>query len=132
MSQYSPGRERPTSGPGGVRRRGRCPLAGGHSKATGGWIDSLRGETPPFGRSRSSSFVARNWLRREVGPDDRIPGKVARNMRPNPRWSRLLLPVFLGALLSFGGRVTAVRADDRDPDPEYGSTFGRVRYLEGG
>ncbi len=54
-------------------------------------------------------------------------------MRPNPRWSRFVLPVLiLGALLSFGGRVTAARADDRDPDPDSGSTFGRVRYLEGG
>jgi uncharacterized protein DUF6600/FecR-like protein len=54
-------------------------------------------------------------------------------MRPNPSRSRFVLPVLLlGALLSFGGRVTAARADDRNEDPESGSTFGRVRYLEGG
>ncbi len=53
-------------------------------------------------------------------------------MRTNSKWSRWVLLVFaFGALLSFGGLGSAFRADDRAPDPESGSTFGRVRFLDG-
>src|SRR3989454_345324 len=48
------------------------------------------------------------------------------------KWARIV-PVVLtfGILLSFGGRGTVSRADDSAEDPEYGSTFGRVRFLDG-
>src|SRR5947208_11365767 len=133
MRQYSPGSERPASRRGDVRRRGRCPSTGGHSLGTGGKIVRLRGENPPFVRRLSPNRVARNWLKQEEGTGHRIPGKAAMNKRPKPKRRRFVAPVLvLGALLSSAGPATAVRAGDRDEDPEYGSTFARVRYLEGG
>src|SRR2546423_2956472 len=133
MRQYSLASARPTSGRGGVRRRGRCPLIGGHSLNIGTMIDPLRGKTPPFDGRFSPNGMARNWLKQEEGPEHRIPGKAAINMRPNPKWRRFAPPVvLLGALLSAGSLATAVRAGDRHEDPEYGPPLARGRFLQGG
>jgi len=53
-------------------------------------------------------------------------------MRTNPKWARRLPPILaLGVFLAFGVGDAAARAEESSEDPEYGSTFGRVRYLEG-
>ena len=50
-------------------------------------------------------------------------------MRSNPRWSRLALLVT--SILFAGGALAPALADYKD-DPEYGSVYGRIRYLESG
>src|SRR5437899_942421 len=62
-----------------------------------------------------------------AGPDRRVPGKAVPGMRGKTSWSRLILVG--GALggLFLGGAVPPALADDAD----LGSTYGRVRFLEG-
>jgi hypothetical protein len=53
-------------------------------------------------------------------------------IRSKPNRSRTALTLLsLGTLLLMGGGGTLARAGEGPEDPEYGSTFGRVRYLEG-
>src|SRR3989441_4677798 len=62
-----------------------------------------------------------------AGPDRRVPEKAVPGMRTKTRWSRLILAAGALSGLFLGGPVIPALADDTD----LGSTYGRVRFLEG-
>src|SRR2546425_12021100 len=62
-----------------------------------------------------------------AGPDRRVPEKAVPGMRTKTRWSRLILAAGALSGLFLGGPVIPALADDAD----LGSTYGRVRFLEG-
>ena len=69
--------------------------------------------------------LASNWWDPGTGSGER-QGKT---MRSRTRWSRWLL--LAGSILLAGGVVSPALAGQED-DEEYGSVYGRIRYLEGG
>src|SRR2546428_12958358 len=62
-----------------------------------------------------------------AGPDRRVPERAVPGMRTKPRWSGLILAAGALSGLFLGGPVIPALADDVD----LGSTYGRVRFLEG-
>src|SRR5437867_2426386 len=131
MRQYSSGLDRRTSGCSAVRSGGR--VACGRWTALPNPRDRMR---PKWGKIRSPKrgrLVARNWLMGQAGPGERVPGEAVMNMRTRSKRARFSPVVLaLAVLLLSGGLGAAARAaEETGDDPESGSTYGRVRYLEG-
>src|SRR5262245_22034257 len=74
--------------------------------------------------------LAQKWLRR-VGPVPGFQRKADLTMFTNPKQARRAAGILaIGVLLALGP-AKAAHAAEAAEDPAYGSTFGRVCFLEG-